>query len=205
MTGRLARMSYSLVLRPRRATAAALAVASICLLAEVMVLLHDGGRQALLALPWTATVALATGWLWAWPRTEIDEDGLTARNHLRTLRIAWSALEDVDARLGLTATAQGRRLPIACPTRRRARRGDATPLTFPLAQDREMDTDVATAARLLVDARRVHAGRTGARPPRGAESPTPSPSEGVVVRWDLRPALLVALGAAAALATLALM
>lgn len=198
-------MSHSLVLRPRRATIAALAVALICLLAEVMVLLHDGARQALLALPWTTTVALATAWLWAWPRTVLDEDGLTARNHLRTLRIAWPELEDVDARLGLTLTVRGRHLPVACPTRRRARGGDATPPAFPLTQDRVMDTDVATAARLLIDARRVHAGRTGRRSPCDTKSPTSSPSEGVVVRWDLRPALLVALGAAAALTTLTLM
>ena len=195
-----------MVLSPRRSIVGALVVALICLLALVLVLVHDGPRQALLAFPWTAVLALATAWGWAWPRTVLGEHDVTARNHLRTLRIPWSDLEDVDARLGLVVVARGHRYPLACPTRRRSRRTKvpAVPVV-PAARDQVLDIDVATAARLLIDARRALAGDTTRGASAGDRTSTAPPMGGLEVGWDLRPSSMVLICAAAALSTLPLM
>ncbi len=75
--------------------------AGACAIALVVVLVTDGAGGLLAYAPWLLLPA-AVVWAVFWnPRVVVDDSGLTLVNVLRTVRLPWPAIQDVDTRWAL--------------------------------------------------------------------------------------------------------
>lgn len=208
-------MKRTLTFRSRWGRIGTLVVAGLALLLEIMVLVQEGWRSALVGLPLPLAVAALCAWLWWWPRLVTSPGGVVAHNHFREVWIPWGHLEDARTRLGLRLVADGHEYISAAPPERggfsASRRRNAAP-ALPDLDDTEtvhhvIETQPEGAARLVLEERelalhpeqrpRLSTAQQEAVSQKLAESPIPDrldagfPQE-VRVRWTPLPALVVA-------------
>jgi Bacterial PH domain len=87
--------------RPTTGRVLAACFAGACAIALVVVLVTDGAGGLLAYAPWLLLPA-AVVWAVFWnPRVVVDDSGLTLVNVLRTVRLPWPAIQDVDTRWAL--------------------------------------------------------------------------------------------------------
>jgi hypothetical protein len=157
---------------------------------------------------WLVAVVAALVAVFWHPAVVVDGDGVELRNVLRSVRVPWAALEDVDTRFALTLVAGGRRHQSwAAPSRGRAPR--PRPSDLPSGEERWMpasrhDRSASGVAAALIE-RRWHEwreaaavrARLAARTPGAAAQPAEEePPALATVRWT---PLLPAVAAGAAL------
>jgi hypothetical protein len=77
-------------------------VAALCLLAAVVVAAEEGASTLLTVWPWLAIVACLAWALYWRPEVRVTDAGVRLVNPLRTIDVAWPALQAVETRWALT-------------------------------------------------------------------------------------------------------
>jgi len=156
-------MKRTITFRSRWGRIGTLVVAGLALLLEIMVLVQEGWRSALVGLPLPLAVTALCAWLWWWPCLVTSPGGVVAHNHFREVWIPWSHLEDARTRLGLRLVAGGHEYVSAAPPERggfsASRKRNAAP-DLPDLDDtetvhHEIDTQPEGAARLVLEEREL--------------------------------------------------
>lgn len=154
-------MKRTITFRSRWGRIGTIVVAVLAGALELLVLVQEGWRAALVGLPVPAAVVVLTGWMWWWPRLLTTPGGVVVRNHFREVRIPWAHLDDAHTRLGLRLVADGHEVVCAAPAERggfsASRRRDASPAAADLDDTRSVHHVVETvpegAARLVLQER----------------------------------------------------
>ncbi|WP_043536002.1 PH domain-containing protein [Actinomyces polynesiensis] len=208
-------MRRTITFRSRLGRIGTLVVAALAGLLEIVVLVQEGWRPALVGLPLPLAVVLLCAWLWWWPRLTTGPGGVLVRNHFREVWIPWTHLQDAHTRLGLRLVADGHTYVSATPPERggfAAGRKRRAGLSLPDLDDtrtvhHEVDTVPEGAARMLLEERelalhperrpRLSTAQQEKVTQRLEESPIPDRLDAgfpqdVQVKWTPLPALVVA-------------
>lgn len=156
-------MRRTITFRSRLGRIGTLVVAALAGLLEIVVLVQEGWRPALVGLPLPLAVVLLCAWLWWWPRLTTGPGGVLVRNHFREVWIPWTHLQDAHTRLGLRLVADGHTYVSATPPERggfAAGRKRRAGLSLPDLDDtrtvhHEVDTVPEGAARMLLEEREL--------------------------------------------------
>lgn len=218
-------MRRTITFRSRWGRIGTFVVAGLAAVLEVVVLVQEGWRPAVVGLPLPLAVLALVGWLWWWPAVTTGPGGVLVRNHFREIAIPWESLEEAHTRFGLRLRAGGREFVCAAPPERggfAASRQRTTSAVAPLDDTRTVHHVVETvpevAARMVMEEKQFALDPTARPLLSSAEHAAVEENlrrapiasrldegfpQGVRVRWVPWPALTVVVLAAASLLSLA--
>ena len=153
-------MRRTITFRSRWGRIGTLVVAGLAALLELLALVQEGWRAALVGLPLPLMVLTLVAWLWWWPAVTTGPAGVLVRNHFREIAIPWNALEDTGTRFGLRLRAGGHEYVCAAPPERggfaasrRRTPAEMTPLDDTRTVHHLAETTPEVAARMIMEER----------------------------------------------------
>lgn len=151
-------MDHTITFRSKWGRIGTLTVAGLAAALEVVVLVQEGWRAALVGAPLPLAVVALCAWMWWWPAVTTGPRGVLVRNHFRSIAIPWASLEDAGTRFGLRLRAEGREFVCAAPPERggfaasRQRTGSTVaPLDDARTVHHVVETVPEAAARMILE------------------------------------------------------
>ena len=181
-------MAKRAVIRPYTGVAVTILVAVVAVVSVALLVQAGDVDTARRFGPPFITLAYLTWLLFWWPMVELAKDALVVRNPLRTFRMPWASVDEVENRFSLIVTAAGRSVTAwAAPSARRRPSPGLLRRLRTLGGRPDADDSTADLAAAV---------RRQAEKVRGVAGPS---STGVVVRWNVIPAVVAVVLVAASI------